>query len=176
MIMKRVSKKSGYIHIIIISHNRKPIFVDNIEMLRESFKYTAEHYDFEISAICILPTHIHLILDLKDVKDCSKIITCIKHNFYKDYFELLKSQAEEYLNKHEIDVFQKRHYEYNIKGEDELNNHIKYIHYNPVKHELVKNVKDWEYSSFHKFVNEGKYLEDWGKGSDIASIKDLSFE
>ena len=88
----------------------------------------------------------------------------------------MKTQDEEYLNKHEIDVFQKRHYEYNIKGEDELNNHIKYIHYNPVKHELVKNVKDWTYSSFHKFVNEGKYPEDWGKDSDIDSIKDLSFE
>jgi len=36
------------------------------------------------------------------------------------------------------------------------------IHYKPVKHGLVKSVRDWPYSTFHKLVKQGFYPEDWG--------------
>ena len=41
-------------------------------------------------------------------------------------------------------------------------NHVEYIHYNPVKHGLVQAPKDWEYSSFHRYVREGIYDVEWG--------------
>ena len=43
-----------------------------------------------------------------------------------------------------------------------------YLHYNPVKHELVKRVGNWPYSSFHRHVAAGVYPDDWL----IASAKD----
>ena len=64
----------------------------------------------------------------------------------------------------------------NQKVEEELKNQINYIHYNPVKHGLVDNVRDWKYSSFHKFVKEGLYENNWGCFEDIKNIKDLDFE
>jgi putative transposase len=39
---------------------------------------------------------------------------------------------------------------------------VDYIHWNPVKHRLVKRVADWPYSSFHDWVREGIYSLDWG--------------
>ena len=63
-----------------------------------------------------------------------------------------------------------------IRDKNELNNHINYIHYNPVKHKLVQNVKDWEYSSFHKYVKKGLYDINWGNNTDIKEIIDLDFE
>jgi putative transposase len=47
-----------------------------------------------------------------------------------------------------------------------------YVHINPVKHGLVKQVKDWPYTTFHKFVEQGKYPQDWG--GDMESV--LSYE
>ena len=41
--------------------------------------------------------------------------------------------------------------------------HLDYIHYNPVKHGLVKNVSDWQWSSFHRFVAKGYYAKNWGE-------------
>ncbi len=32
-----------------------------------------------------------------------------------------------------------------------------YCHINPVKHGLVKNVSDWPYSTFHRYVGQGLY-------------------
>ena len=62
-----------------------------------------------------------------------------------------------YLNKGEKGIFQRRYFEHTIIDEKDLNNQINYIHYNPVKHGYAKSVKDWEYSSFHKFVKNGLY-------------------
>lgn len=81
-----------------------------------------------------------------------------------------------YKNKREKGIFQRRYWEHTIKDEEELNNQINYIHYNPVKHDLVNQVKDWQYSSFHKFVKQGLYENDWGSIEDIKNIKDLDFE
>jgi hypothetical protein len=47
-----------------------------------------------------------------------------------------------------------------------------YIHWNPVKHGHVKNVIDWPYSSFHRFVKQGVYEENWGK-SEVPDIKGI---
>ena len=37
-----------------------------------------------------------------------------------------------------------------------------YIHYNPVKHGYVQAAKDWPFSTFQKYVQQGIYPEDWG--------------
>ena len=73
-------------------------------------------------------------------------------------------------------IFQRRYFEHTIIDENDLNNQINYIHYNPVKHGYVKSVKDWEYSSFHKFVKNGLYDINWGSNTDIKEIIDLNFE
>jgi putative transposase len=40
-----------------------------------------------------------------------------------------------------------------------------YLHYNPVKHGLVKQVKDWPYSSFHRYLAAGVYTPHWAIAS-----------
>ena len=42
--------------------------------------------------------------------------------------------------------------------------HVEYIHYNPVKHGLVNVPGGWAYSSFHQYVEQGRYPENWGAG------------
>ncbi len=39
----------------------------------------------------------------------------------------------------------------------DLQNHIDYIHYNPLKHGLVEDVADWVWSTYHKYVESGRY-------------------
>ena len=80
---------------------------------------------------------------------------------------------EGYKNKREKGIFQRRYYEHTITSQEELNNHIDYIHYNHVKHGYVKRIKDWKYSSFHRFVKNGFYDENW---CDFSNIKDINYE
>ena len=173
---RRVFISNSYVHLIIVAYNRKNIFITNIELLRQAFKNAKKFFNFKIVAICVLPNHIHVILNPENIKEYPKIITSIKYYFSKNYNVGVETPTYGYINKGEKGVFQRRFFEHTIKDEEELNNQINYIHYNPVKHELVNNVKDWQYSSFHKFVEQGMYEYNWGSLKDIENIKNLDFE
>jgi putative transposase len=54
-------------------------------------------------------------------------------------------------------IWQRRFWEHQIRYETDLQNHVGYIHYNPLKHELVKKVEGWPY---HRYINEHKYTKD----------------
>ena len=173
---KRVFVPNSYVHLIIVAYNRKDIFVENIELLRDSLKNAKQFFDFEIIAICVLPNHIHMILNPNNIQEYPNIITSIKYYFSRHYDVGVETPTYGYVNKGEKGVFQRRYFEHTICSQEELNNHINYIHYNPVKHGYVKNVKDCKYSSFHKLVEDKFYDKNWGSSDDIENIKNLDFE
>ncbi len=175
---RRVFVPNTYLHIIITSYNKKPLFIDNIDILRTAFKNTMQVYKYEIIAICVLPEHIHLILYPKDINNYPKIISSIKHYFSRNVGQVCPTDDLKigYKNKQEKGIFQRRYWKHTIKNEEELNKQINYIHYNPVKHGYIHSVKDWDFSSFHKFVQLGLYEENWGSLKDIENIKNLNFE
>ncbi len=73
-----------------------------------------------------------------------------------------ESISNSQIGKGERAIWQRRYWEHAIRDERDLQNHIDYIHYNPVKHGLVSKVKDWHYSSFHQWVKGGHYQENCG--------------
>lgn len=68
------------------------------------------------------------------------------------------------MQRRERGIWQRRYWEHLIKDERDYQSHMDYAHINPVKHGLVKQVKDWTYSTFHKWVEQGIYAQDWGGG------------
>lgn len=173
---RRVFIQNSYVHLVILAYKRQNIFTDNIELLRCAFKNAKKYFKFEILTICVLPNHIHMILKPDNISEYPRIITSIKYYFSKNInYVGQECPTYGYMNKRERGIFQRRYYEHTIKSEDEFNNHINYIHFNPVKHGLVNAVKDWEYSSFHQFVKKGLYEVNWGSEADVESIKNLDF-
>ena len=63
-----------------------------------------------------------------------------------------------------------------IRDERDLERHLEYIHYNPVKHGLVSCPHLWSYSSFHQWVKQGKLSYDWGCVCDYKSPKVPDFK
>ena len=66
------------------------------------------------------------------------------------------------LRNGEVALWQRRFWEHTIRDEKDFERHVDYIHFNPVKHGLVERVRDWPYSSFHRYVREGVLPDDWG--------------
>lgn len=56
-----------------------------------------------------------------------------------------------------------------LKNEHDLQKHIDYIHYNPVKPGYVKRPVDWKYSSIHQYIKSDILPMDW-TCSDIANL------
>ncbi len=51
------------------------------------------------------------------------------------------------------------------RDEEDLKRCVDYVHWNPRKHNLVRRVRDYPWSSFHRYVQMGEYGIDWG-GTD----------
>jgi len=68
---------------------------------------------------------------------------------------------------------QRRYWEHTLRDQRDWAAHVDYIHFNPVKHGIVRQVADWPYSSFHRYVSKGCLPRDWG--SAVAFSKEMSF-
>ena len=119
---------------------------------------THERIDYKIIAQVILPEHFHLIL-INNEGELSNIMQRIKMSFAALYRANIGiSQGR---------VWQNRFWDHIIRKQNDLNRYIDYIHYNPVKHRLIKSPFDWPYSSIHEYRQNGIYQPDWGSVGSI---------
>jgi len=144
----------GYSYFItVVTHKRNPILIENIELLRQSFKESKIKYDYDINAIIILPDHFHMILTPKHAEEYPKIISSIKRHFTRHCPEHYYTHLTQSSSRHRRGtkaVWQKRFYEHTMRNEKDIHEKIQYMYHNPVKHQYIDNPKDWEYSSFYK--------------------------
>jgi len=150
---KRIYLEQHSYYLTVVTHNRNPILIDNIELLRDSFRRSKKRYDYVINAIVILPDHIHMIITPKNPKEYSKIIALIKRSFTYGLDVKTKEEARWNLTassyrRNLSGVWQKRFYEHTIRDEKDYKKIVNYIYTNPIKHGLVENSEDWKYSSF----------------------------
>ena len=94
----------GYDYFItVVTYDRNPILVNNIELLRESFRYAKTKFTFDINAIVILPDHFHMIIKVKIPEEYPKIISTVKRHFSKQcdpeyYAHLVQSESRNRQN------------------------------------------------------------------------------
>ena len=67
-------------------------------------------------------------------------------------------------------LWQQRFWEHLIRDERDYARHFDYLHGNPLKHGLVTRVRDWPWSSFHRWVKVGVYPVDWGGDTSIDDL------
>lgn len=68
-------------------------------------------------------------------------------------------------------IWQRRFWEHQIRDEIDMERHVDYIHFNPVKHGLVRSAAAWPYSTFSRFVRDGLYASDWGGNPACDSME-----
>jgi len=66
---RRLKLPNHPVFITIITFNRNPILIKNVNLLRECFRTAKQKHNFEIFASVILPDHMHLILNLDNTSD-----------------------------------------------------------------------------------------------------------
>ncbi len=160
----------GTFFFTLVTFRRRKIF--HLPECREILHNVVERvrlmYPFFINAWVLLPEHMHCIWRLPEGDaDFSIRWNLIKSGFSKQTKDML--HRPEWMNasknkRRESTVWQRRFWEHLIRDDEDYRLHMDYIHYNPVKHGLVKRVRDWPYSTFHRYVRKGVYSENWGGG------------
>jgi putative transposase len=134
--------------------------VDHVDLLRNALRAARQERPYVIDAVVILPDHLHTIFTLPaDDSNFSSRWRRIKGHFSS---ALIRTATElKHRPNGNLALWQRRFWEHTIRDEDAFARHVDYIRYNPVKHALVKRVRDWPYSSFHRYVKEGILPDDW---------------
>ncbi len=139
------------------------LLVDQIDRLRNAFRYVRKRHVFRVDAVVILPDLLHCIWTLPE----GDTDYSVRWNLLKGCFSrsIMKCEvlSESRRKRRERSIWQRRFWEHWIRDDSDFNRHIDYIHWNPVKHGHVRQVADWPFSSFHRYVKMGIYPMDWGQ-------------
>ena len=137
--------------------------VHNVDLLRSVIRKVKADHPFTIDAMVVLPDHLHCIWTLPETDANFPIRwSLIKANFSRELPITSERLSESRQKRGERGVWQRRYWEHQIRDQLDYQNHVDYIHFNPVKHGYCTRVLDWPYSSFHNFVQNGVYPVDWG--------------
>ena len=168
---RRARIEGGTYFFTLVTYDRQKLFhmSEARAILHSAFANVQRRYPFDLHAICLLPDHLHCIWILPD-GDVNYSLRWgeIKKEFSKAYIKQIghaKVRTESRHRRGEAEIWQRRFWEHLIRDEDDLRRHLDYIHFNPVKHGLAESVKDWQWSSFHRFVKLGFYEPDWGSNA-----------
>ena len=145
----------------LLQRQNNNLLIQEIDLLRNTVKSVRNRYPFQINAWVVLPEHMHAVwtLPVNDT-DFSTRWRLIKSGFSRglpktEYRSAVRIAANE------RGIWQRHFWEHAIRDEADYQQHIDYIHVNPLKHKLVSQVKDWPYSSFHRYVERGIYPTNW---------------
>jgi putative transposase len=136
-----------------VTFNRTPLLITHFDLLWNAVEMYRSEFRFELLAWVVLPDHMHLLIAPGD-NDPSTLMQRIKLSF--------SAQVRQRFGLTDGRVWQYRFWDRIMRDLSEVNRHIDYIHYNPVKHGYVADPFAWEYSSLPKYHEEGLYTRDWG--------------
>jgi putative transposase len=153
----------------LITHRRQSLLteVPALQSLRRAIREIRRERWFDIDAMVVLPDHLHVLITLpRGDDDYATRLSAIKRRVSQANRDRVDAVGSAHRRRREIGFWQRRFWEHLIRDEDDFLRHADYIHFNPVKHGLVNRVRDWPYSTFHRYVERGVYPIDWAGISD----------
>ncbi len=153
---RRARLDGGIYFFTLVTYRRQNILTDpqSRRILRAVIEDVRQRHPFVIDAWVLLPDHLHSVWTLpQGDNDFSRRWGLIKAGFSKRIKR--RFHREDWMSssrrKHrEATVWQRRFWEHCMRDEADFRRHIDYVHWNPVKHGLVKNVQDWPHSTLHR--------------------------
>ena len=148
----------------LVTHKRQPFLTTPKARfcLRHGIEDCRQRFPFEIKGWVLLPDHLHCLweLSLQD-NDYSRRWSIIKRRFTQTF-----GNGQDFSPP----FWQKRFWARRISDDQDFEDHLNYIHFNPVKHGFVPAASQWPWTSFHSYVKMGLYPPDWAEGGNYAAV------
>jgi len=152
----------------LLQRQGNDLLVRHIELLRRVVADVRRRHPFKIHGWVVLPEHLHCVIELPvGDADFATRWRLMKTGFSKG-LPRTERISKVRARRGERGIWQRRYWEHLLRDEVDYRAHMDYIHINPLKHGLVKQVRDWPYSTFHRLVALGVYPEDWAGGMETG--------
>lgn len=143
-------------------HNAN-LLIDHFDLLKSSILKVKSKFPFKLPACVVMPDHLHMIMLLPKGDDNYAMRIRLIKTFFSKSLDLVEPVSNSMSRKNEKGIWQRRFWEHLIRDEQDLQRHIDYIHYNPVKHGYCNRADEWPYSTIHNYVERGIYSRDWAR-------------
>ena len=152
----------------LLQRHGNDLLTRHIALLRNAVRSVQSRHPFRIHGWVVPPDHLHCVMTLPPGDaDFAMRWRLIKMDFSKSLPKterLSKVRAA----RGERGIWQRRYWEHLIRDDADMQAHMDYVHFNPVKHGLVARIADWTFSTFHHLVKKGIYPLNWGGGHDAT--------
>ena len=147
----RKKSESGIYHVMLRGINQQQIFEDAEDYAKfvEILKDCKAICEFELFAYCLMGNHIHLLLK-EGTESLEQIFKRLCGRFV--YWYNIKYRRTGHL-------FQDRFKSEPVDSEQYFWTVLRYIHQNPIKAGLCKQVGDYSYSSYAEYFDTSTFIE-----------------
>ncbi len=150
-----------YFFTVALAERKLSLLTERIDILRDATRHVRRQHPFTIDAMVVLPDHLHCLWTLpEDDSDYSKRWFLIKSAFSR-HIDIGEYRRSSRVRRGERGIWQRRFWEHAIRDQGDFDNHVDYVHINPVKHGHAKRAVDWPHSSIHRYVRLGLCAADW---------------
>lgn len=145
----RKKSQSGIYHIMLRGINRQDIFEDDED--REKFLQTIAGYsekcEFKLYGYCLMNNHIHLLVKDENLATTMRRI-CSSYVYWYNW--KYKRCGHLYQDRFKSEVVEDNNYFLTV---------LRYIHQNPLKAGIVKNIADYKWSSYTEYILKQKIID-----------------
>lgn len=175
--LKRIYLPSEIYFITTNTFHRQKVFTNNwdCQLFIKVLTDCRLKYHFKLFGYVIIPDHVHLLIMPDDKINISDTMHRIKGNFAYQYImkrnhkgsatrwhltsnDGLDRVAEPSRLGDPNPIWQKSFYDHIIRNDLDFEEKLNYIHGNPIKHGVTKNLDDYPWSSFQNYYLENNTL------------------
>jgi putative transposase len=166
----RRSQQSGQSHFVTFScYRRQPNFTsgDVYDLFPVCLENMRRRFALRVYGYVVMPEHVHLLLSEPEQGTLADAIHYLKLSFTKRLRSRSgicsqvnaenrgvnpSTSSGQALGHTAGSFWQKRYHDRNVRNAAEFTVKLQYLHRNPVKQGLVKQVSDWRWSSFRHYA------------------------
>ncbi len=147
----RVKSVTGIYHVILRGINKQNVFDDHEDKKRfiDTLLYYKRISGYEVYSYCLMDNHIHLLIREKN-EFIAQIIKRISSSYVYWYNQRYDRCGH---------LFQERFKSEVVESNEYLLTVLRYIHQNPVKAGITKNLEDYLWSSYDEYIGNPRIVD-----------------
>lgn len=148
----------GHLHFVTFSCYRRQRLLGGVRarnLLVKVLGNVRKRYEFALVGFVVMPEHVHLLIGEPKKGNPSKVIQALKQSVSRR----LRSKSRRRSSPNQLKLgfavaeklphlWQRRFYDFNVWSYKKKMEKLRYMHFNPVMRGLVKDPKDWPWSSY----------------------------
>jgi putative transposase len=109
-----------------------------------------QKYEFQVVGYVVMPEHIHLLIGEPDDRSVAVAMQVLKQRVSRQCRSSARSRLAEETAPPAF--WHTRSYDFNVFSQKKIVEKLDYIHWNPVKRELVASPEQWRWSSYRYYA------------------------